>query len=56
MKQVDFSSFVFIESTGLVVKRESNIRSFNDLAGKTIAVIAGTSNERAVSEKNQQQI
>ena len=55
MKQVDFSSFVFIESTGLVVKRDSNIRSFNDLAGKKIAVIAGTSNERAVSEKNQQQ-
>jgi glutamate/aspartate transport system substrate-binding protein len=55
MKQVDFSSFVFVESTGLVVKRESNIRSLIDLAGKKIAVIAGTSNERAVSEKNQQQ-
>ena len=53
MKQVDFSSFVFIESTGLVVKRDSNIRSFNDLAGKKIAVIAGTTNERAISEKNQ---
>ena len=54
MKQVDFSSFVFVESTGLVVKRDSNIRSFNDLAGKKIAVIAGTTNERAVSGKNQQ--
>jgi glutamate/aspartate transport system substrate-binding protein len=55
MKEVDFSSFVFIESTGLVVKRASNIRRFNDLAGKRIAVIAGTSNERAVSVKNEQQ-
>lgn len=55
MKEVDFSSFVFIESTGLVVKKASNIRGFNDLAGKRIAVIAGTSNERAVSVKNQQQ-
>jgi ABC-type amino acid transport substrate-binding protein len=55
MKEVDFSSFVFVESTGLVVKRDSDIRSFNDLAGKRIAVIAGTTNERAVSEKNQQQ-
>jgi glutamate/aspartate transport system substrate-binding protein len=54
MKEVDFSSFVFIETTGLVVKRDSNIRSFNDLAGKKIAVIAGTTNERAVSAKNQQ--
>jgi len=55
MKEVDFSSFVFVESTGLVVKRDSDIRSFNDLAGKRIAVIAGTTNERAVSEKNQLQ-
>jgi ABC-type amino acid transport substrate-binding protein len=55
MKEVDFSTFVFVESTGLVVKRGSDIRNFNDLAGKRIAVIAGTSNERAVSVKNQQQ-
>ena len=55
MKQVDFSSFVFVESTGLVVKRDSGIRGFRDLASKKIAVIAGTSNERAVSERNQQQ-
>ena len=52
MKQVDFSSFVFIESTGLVVKTGSGIGSFKDLAGKKIAVIAGTSNERAISARS----
>jgi ABC-type amino acid transport substrate-binding protein len=55
MKLVDFSSFVFIESTGLVVKRGSGIARFNDLASKKIAVIAGTSNAQAVSVKNQQE-
>jgi glutamate/aspartate transport system substrate-binding protein len=55
MKQVDFSSFVFVESTGLVVKRDSDIHNFNGLAGKRIAVIVGTSNQRAISVKNQQQ-
>ena len=55
MKQVDFSSFVFIESTGLVVKVDSGIGSFKDLAGKKIAVITGTTNERAVTAKNKEQ-
>jgi ABC-type amino acid transport substrate-binding protein len=54
MKQVDFSSFVFIESTGLVVKTGSGIASLKDLAGKKIAVIAGTSNERAVAARSKE--
>ena len=55
MKQVDFSSFIFIESTGLVAKVDSGIGSFKDLAGKKIAVITGTTNERAVTAKNKEQ-
>jgi ABC-type amino acid transport substrate-binding protein len=50
MKQVDFSNYVFIESTGLVAR--PGISSLGDLAGKKIAVIAGTSNEKAVAVKN----
>ena len=49
MKQVDFSSYTFVESTGLLVKATSGVRSFADLAGKRIAVIAGTTNERAIN-------
>jgi len=48
MKEVDFSNFVFIESTGMVVTRASNIRTFTDMAGKKIAVAAGTTNEQAI--------
>jgi ABC-type amino acid transport substrate-binding protein len=51
MKQVDFSSYIFLESTGVVVRAESGARLFDDLGNKTIAVVAGTTNERAVNEE-----
>ena len=50
MKQVDFSNYVFVESTGLVAR--PGISNLKDLAGKKIAVIAGTSNEKAMAAKN----
>jgi len=49
MKEVDFSNFTFVESTGVLVTRAANIHSFAEMAGKKLAVVAGTSNERAVS-------
>jgi glutamate/aspartate transport system substrate-binding protein len=48
MKTVDFSSFIFIETTGLMAKTSGNYNSLSDLGGKKIAVIGGTTNERAV--------
>lgn len=48
MKQVDFSSAIFVETTGLLARTTSNLRSISDLAGKKIAVVAGTTNERAI--------
>ena len=54
MKQVDFSNFVFIESTGVAVKSKSKIDGLKDLAGKKIAVISGTTNERAMADTNRQ--
>jgi ABC-type amino acid transport substrate-binding protein len=48
LKQVDFSSYIFVESTGLLAKAASGLRSLSDLSGRSIAVIAGTTNERAV--------
>jgi len=51
MKQVDFSSIIFVETTGLLVKSNSGLRSFDGLGGKKIAVIAGTTNERAINEQ-----
>lgn len=52
MKQVDFSNTLFVESTGLVVRSAANVTGLKDLAGKKIAVIAGTSNEKAMTAKN----
>ena len=48
MKQVDFSSAIFVETTGLLARTTSNLRSISDLTGKKIAVVAGTTNERAI--------
>jgi ABC-type amino acid transport substrate-binding protein len=50
LKQVDFSSFTFVDGTGLLVRTESKAQGLADLAGKKIGVIAGTSNERALNE------
>ena len=51
MKEVDFSNFVFVESTGVVVAKAANIAKFSDMAGKKIAVASGTTNEKAIVEQ-----
>jgi glutamate/aspartate transport system substrate-binding protein len=51
MKEIDFSNLVFVESTGVLVAAASNIHSFAEMAGKKIAVVAGTTNERVVTEQ-----
>jgi glutamate/aspartate transport system substrate-binding protein len=55
MKEVDFSIFVFVESTGVLVTRASDIHSFADMAGKKIAVVSSTTNARAVAEQVRRQ-
>jgi glutamate/aspartate transport system substrate-binding protein len=47
-KQVAFSPVIFVSGTKLMVRRPVAIRSYLDLRGKTVAVTAGTTNERAV--------
>ena len=49
-KQVAFSPIIFVAGTRLLVKRGSPIRSYRNLAGKTVAVTAGTTNETAMQE------
>jgi glutamate/aspartate transport system substrate-binding protein len=53
MAKVDFSSFIFMENTGLMVRTNSGISSVGDLNGKKIAVIAGTTNEAALTREIQ---
>jgi glutamate/aspartate transport system substrate-binding protein len=40
MSEVDFSSYIFIDSTGLLVRNAAGAKSFRELAGKRIALAA----------------
>lgn len=50
MKQVDFSSVTFVESTGIVMRTAAGVAKAADLNGQKIAVAAGTTNEAALAE------
>jgi glutamate/aspartate transport system substrate-binding protein len=49
-KRVAFSPVIFVSGTKLLVKRGSPVRSYRNLAGKTVVVTAGTTNEQAMQE------
>jgi glutamate/aspartate transport system substrate-binding protein len=53
MAKVDFSSIIFMENTGLLVRASSGISSIEELRGKKIAVIAETTNESALKKELQ---
>jgi glutamate/aspartate transport system substrate-binding protein len=53
MAKVDFSSFIFMENTGLLVRANSGIFSVGDMSGKKVAVIGGTTNEFALKKELQ---
>ena len=48
MGEVDFSSYVFVDSTGVIVRSAAAAKSFKDLVGKRIAVVRNTTNQAAV--------
>jgi glutamate/aspartate transport system substrate-binding protein len=50
MKEVDFSTLIFVDGTALLVRKSTAGTSLIDLANKKIGVIGGTSNERAVNQ------
>ena len=45
MQTVDFSNLVFVDSGGFIVATASSINKFDDMAGKKIGVIEGTTTE-----------
>jgi glutamate/aspartate transport system substrate-binding protein len=51
MKIVDFSSVVFADSTGILVKSGKGLFTFDNMAGKNIGIIAGTTNAQAVRDQ-----
>ena len=51
LRQVDFSSYIFVETTGVLTRTALGIRSLSELSGKRIAVVAGTTNETVVQQQ-----
>lgn len=56
MEQVDFSSPVFVDTTGLLARKASGARDLGGLAGKKIAVVTGTTNEKALNAALKKQL
>jgi glutamate/aspartate transport system substrate-binding protein len=51
-KQVSYTNTHFLTATRLLSKKSSNIKSIDDLKGKTIASTAGTTNIKQMNELN----
>jgi len=50
MEQVDFSNPVWVDVTGIIVRKAVGAKSMGSLAGKSITVVAGTPNQKALEE------
>jgi glutamate/aspartate transport system substrate-binding protein len=53
-KQVAFSNTIFIIGTRLLTKKDSGIKDFPDLTGKTVVTTAGTTSERLIRKLNEE--
>ena len=49
-EKVDFSTVTFLQTATLLVRSDSGVNKATDLAGKKLAVVAGTTTERRVTE------
>ena len=54
-KQVAFSPLMFVAGTKLMVPKASSVQSYRDLAGKSVVVTAGTTNEAALKALSERQ-
>jgi len=50
MEQVDFSNPVWVDVTGLIVRKSVAARELGGLAGKSVTVVAGTPNQKALED------
>jgi ABC-type amino acid transport substrate-binding protein len=49
-ERVDFSLMTFVDGAGLLIMADSKLRGVPDLAGKKIAIIPGTTTEKALTK------
>ena len=50
MEQVDFSNPIWVDVTGVIVRKSIGVQSIGGLAGKSIAVVAPTPNQKALED------
>jgi glutamate/aspartate transport system substrate-binding protein len=50
MGEVDFSNPIWVDTTALLVKKSSGAKNLGGLGGKSIAVVAGTPNAKALED------
>lgn len=53
-QQAAFSNTIFIVGTRLLTKKDSGIKDFPDLAGKTVVVTSGTTSEKLLNTLNEE--
>ncbi len=53
-QQISFSNTIFLIGTRLLTKKNSGIKEFPDLAGKTVVTTAGTTSERLIRKMNEE--
>jgi glutamate/aspartate transport system substrate-binding protein len=53
-KQVAFSNTIFIAATRLMTRKDSGVKDFPDLTGKTAVTTAGTTSERMLRKLNEE--
>lgn len=50
LQQVDFSNLIFVDGGGFLVRADSDVNGFGDLAGKSIAVTSGTTTQKRLEK------
>jgi glutamate/aspartate transport system substrate-binding protein len=53
-KQAAFSNTIFVAATRLMTRKDSGVKDFPDLAGKTAVTTAGTTSERMLRKLNEE--
>ncbi|AIA70270.1 glutamate/aspartate periplasmic binding protein [Pectobacterium atrosepticum SCRI1043] len=53
-KQAAFSNTIFVVGTRLLAKKDSGVKDFPDLAGKTVVVTSGTTSEVLLNKLNEE--
>lgn len=56
LKDVDFSNLIFVDGGGFLVRADSDINGFSDLAGKSVAVTTGTTTEKRLAQMLRQRL